>query len=286
MSKKFDWRAHLKVHPAADLFPLMAPDELRALADDIAANGLNLSVALANDGRLLDGRNRLDALALLDTLEVAPGSGPLPFRIKGTDHLCALQGDVDPYAFVISANICRRHLTAEQKRELIAKVLKAKPNASNNSIAKQVKANDKTVAAVRREMEGRSEIPNVDKRTDSKGRKQPATRPKHAKKDKPTPAEVERDKAECIALAQKAGLYKANQTDTEVAAFDTLVRELLRGLKGKKPQRFAKTTVALPLLGDLASFIRDVVAIRKLADDPSASAAQRKADYAASEASR
>jgi hypothetical protein len=100
-----------------------------------------------------------------------------------------------------------------------------------------------------------------------------------------TPAEMERE-AECIALAQKAGVYqKANPTDTEVAAFDTLVRELLRGLKGQKPQRFAKTTVALPLLGDLASFIREVVAIRKLADDPSASAEKRKADYAASEAS-
>jgi hypothetical protein len=34
----FDWRAHLKVHPAADLLPLLPPDELRTLADDMAAN--------------------------------------------------------------------------------------------------------------------------------------------------------------------------------------------------------------------------------------------------------
>jgi hypothetical protein len=36
----FDWRAHLKIHPAADLFPLLPPDELRALADDIKERGL------------------------------------------------------------------------------------------------------------------------------------------------------------------------------------------------------------------------------------------------------
>ena len=40
----------------------------------------------------------------------------------------------------------RRHLTAEQKREMIAKVLKAQPEKSNRTIAKQTKVDDKTVA--------------------------------------------------------------------------------------------------------------------------------------------
>jgi hypothetical protein len=88
--------------------------------------------------------------------------------------------DVDPWEAAISANIHRRHLTAEQKRELIAKLLKAKPKPkpkqSNRQIAKQVKADDKTVAKVRKELEARSEISNVDTRTDTKGRKQPAER--------------------------------------------------------------------------------------------------------------
>src|SRR5262249_30251866 len=87
-----------------------------------------------------------------------------------------LDRSTDPYEYVISANLHRRHLTSEQKRELIAKVLKAKPEASNAAVAKQVKADDKTVAKVRSELEGRSEIPNVNTRTDSKGRKQPAKR--------------------------------------------------------------------------------------------------------------
>ena len=40
---------------------------------------------------------------------------------------------VDPFELVTSLNIHRRHLTAEQKRELIAKVLKAEPEKSNRA---------------------------------------------------------------------------------------------------------------------------------------------------------
>jgi hypothetical protein len=66
----FNWRAHLKVHPAADLFPLMSEAELKELAADIRANGLRapiVSWALGGEF-LLDGRNRLDAMALLGLL--------------------------------------------------------------------------------------------------------------------------------------------------------------------------------------------------------------------------
>jgi hypothetical protein len=84
--------------------------------------------------------------------------------------------ETDPYAFVVSANITRRHLTAEQKRDLIAKLLKRQPETSDRQIGGMIKADNKTVAAVRAEMEGREEIPHVETRTDSKGRKQPAKR--------------------------------------------------------------------------------------------------------------
>jgi len=79
-----------------------------------------------------------------------------------------------PEEFVISANIHRRHLAAEQKREVIGSLLKANPARSDNATAKLAKVSDKTVTAVRREMEGRSEIPNVATRTDAAGRRQPS----------------------------------------------------------------------------------------------------------------
>ena len=83
----------------------------------------------------------------------------------------------DPYEYVLSANMHRRHLTGEQKRELIAKVLKAQPGSSNRKIAALTKVDDKTVGAVREKLEGSAEIPHVDKRQDSKGRQQPARKP-------------------------------------------------------------------------------------------------------------
>jgi hypothetical protein len=177
----FNWRDHLPVHPAAELFPLMSEAELRELADDIKQNGLRASVAIrSEDGSLIDGRNRLDALALAGLLSVDDKgrlwikcwNGTTWFDDRRELKACIISGD--PYAYALSVNAHRRHLTAEQKRELIAKVLKAKPDQSNNQVAKQVKADDKTVAAVRRGLESTSEFPKLEKTVgaDGKARKQ------------------------------------------------------------------------------------------------------------------
>jgi hypothetical protein len=178
MAKK-SWRDVLPIHPAAELFPLMSPDALRVLGADIRKNGLMSSVAVWSDGKsplqLLDGRSRLDAIES----EIGPAMVGAPSITAGEDFLACnnvivLDRSVDPYAYVISANIHRRHLTAEQKREIVAALLKANPERSNNATAKIAKVDDKTVGAVRAELERRSEIPNVSTRTDSKGRQQPA----------------------------------------------------------------------------------------------------------------
>jgi hypothetical protein len=44
-------------HPFANLFPLLEAEELRALKDDIARNGLHDPIVL-HEGQILDGRNR------------------------------------------------------------------------------------------------------------------------------------------------------------------------------------------------------------------------------------
>jgi hypothetical protein len=206
------WRAILPVHAAAELFPLMNPDELCTLGKDIRRRGMVSPIIIwsppdRDDKRefLLDGRNRLDAAAMVGLLAVDDDSGRLclrtsdglreiPRRHVGHGNLF----DTDPYRLAISYNIHRRHLTAEQKCELIAKVLKAKPEASNRQIAKQVKADDKTVAKVRANLESRSEIPNVETRTDSKGQKQQAHKP-----PKPTDPAV----AVAADLLLASGLY-------------------------------------------------------------------------------
>ena len=155
---KKSWRRWLRIHPAAELFPSLGKQDLRALADDIKQHGLRQAVSVIKgvDGNpvLLDGINRLDALELLGE-EIA---------LDNRKIFEQLPADIDADAFVVSQNIHRRHLTAEQKRELIGKRLVADPSKSNLQIAREVRADDKTVASVRRD----------ETRTDTRGRKQPA----------------------------------------------------------------------------------------------------------------
>src|SRR5262245_47422275 len=187
------WRDTLSIHPAAELFPRMSEAELAALGKDIRKHGLTSSIAVWSDGKspeqLLDGRSRLDAIEI----EIGPAIVGPPSVMAGKDFLAVnkvivLDRSVDPYAFVISANIHRRHLTGEQKHELIAKLIETDPTKSNRQIAKTVKVDHKTVASVRAEKEGRGESPHVETRTDSKGRKQPAR--KTTTKPPPVSAEV------------------------------------------------------------------------------------------------
>jgi ParB-like chromosome segregation protein Spo0J len=59
------WRETWKVHPAAEVFPLMEDDELEALGKDITENGLKQPIMMfdAEGGPVvLDGRNRLEAM--------------------------------------------------------------------------------------------------------------------------------------------------------------------------------------------------------------------------------
>jgi DNA-binding Lrp family transcriptional regulator len=164
------WRDFLPVHPAAALFPMMTRDELIALGEDIKKNGLRHRVAViefTDDGPILvDGRNRLEAMELVG-LEIV-------LEDVAMIACCREHGPgFDPYDYVISANIHRRHLTAEQRRDLIAKLLKATPDKSNRQIAKMVGASHPHIGKVRAELESTGDVETVTTSIDTKGRKQP-----------------------------------------------------------------------------------------------------------------
>jgi hypothetical protein len=186
------WRALLPVHPAAELFPLMAGAELRELGENIKGHGGLIQAVHLYKGKLLDGRNRLDAAELVGFTFDNAG-------LNGFAH--HLPDSVDPYEYVIAANLHRRHLTADQRRELIAKVLKAKPEASNATIAKQTKADDKTVARVRRKLESTSEIPKLEKTVGADGKRRGRPLKRKAATVETT---EERDRKTCIELNRKA----------------------------------------------------------------------------------
>jgi hypothetical protein len=240
-AKKQTWRDVLAVHPAADLFPMMSDVELDELGSDIAAHGLEHAIVLFTSNShddpvacddecdtdstvyLLDGRNRLEAMERkgikirykLDP--VCPsvvvehhhrrGFGDQPsssvLKLGWGDHDVGIVRRTDPYEYILSANVHRRHLTATQRREIVAKILKAQPEKSDRQIAKQTNVDHKTVGAQRTKLEATGEIPRSATRTgaDGKTRKPSATKPTKAKpaardlevvKD-PVPTEITRD---------------------------------------------------------------------------------------------
>ncbi len=145
-------------HPLAETFPMISGEELRELADDIQRHGLREQIVLF-EGMILDGRNRYRACKLNKFALTQANFKTLP-------------AGVDPQAYVVSVNVRRRHLTAEQKREVIAKLLKADPAKSDRRIAEVAAVDNKTVGSVRQRLEAREEIPHVETTTDKTGRKQ------------------------------------------------------------------------------------------------------------------
>lgn len=154
-----------RFHPLAEVFPLMEGEEFAALVEDIKKHGLRQSITLY-EGKILDGRNRYRAC-------LAAGKTP---------KFTTFKNETDPAAYVISVNIHRRHLTTKQKHELIAKLLKANPERSDRQIGEMAKTSKNTAAAVRRDLERRGQIDHVEKREDTKGRKQPSRKKKKAQR--------------------------------------------------------------------------------------------------------
>jgi ParB/Sulfiredoxin domain len=116
--KASHWRNVYKVHPAADVFPMMTDDELAKLGEDIKANGLRCPIVRyrEKDGNafLLDGRNRLEAI-----------------ERAGLTYRSCMDSEVysgDPVSLIIGLNIHRRHLTKEQQADLIVAAHKAGEN--------------------------------------------------------------------------------------------------------------------------------------------------------------
>lgn len=117
-----------KVHPAADAFPMMNTEQYEGLRDDIAERGQQEAIVYWK-GELVDGRNRLKACRELG--------------IEPTE--CELDDDVDPVAYIISANLHRRHLTTPQRSMVAAKLAtlkngRPKETPSNDEVSRRADA--------------------------------------------------------------------------------------------------------------------------------------------------
>jgi hypothetical protein len=217
--------SELRFHPLADIFPLMEGAEFDALVADIKAHGLAERIDLL-DGKILDGRNRYRAC-------LKAGVEPRFERhVTGAKTCCGPA--LNPVGYVISKNIHRRHLTAEQKRELIAKLIKAQPEKSNRQIAKTAKVDDKTVGAVRRELESTAEIPQLEKTVgaDGKARKQRAE--KKTTPAKPILSQVQRELEAKQAHINE--LERAREHDRDLADRLRLAEIKIAGLESENEE--------------------------------------------------
>lgn len=136
----------LKQHPLSSAFPSMSEADYQALKDDIKSNGQREPV-MVYEGMVLDGWHRYRACHEL-------GVKAQQFTFRGND----------PAAFVESANLHRRHLSASQRAIAVVAVRAwtpagkpleqaAKPNVAtvatlaktNAEMAKEAKVSPRTI---------------------------------------------------------------------------------------------------------------------------------------------
>lgn len=206
-------RNAVKPHPIAELMPAMSATEFDSLKSDIAAHGVREPIWMY-EGMVLDGRHRERACSELEKT--------CPAQIYDGD---------DPHAFVVSLNIHRRHLTTPQRRDVIAKLLKATPEKSDRAIADLARSDHKTVAAVRAVISANGEIPHKTERKETSGRNARGRKPNGSQppvKEKKTPSQSRAERIPEIARLIAAG-YSVKQIAQElgvtVANINTLMKE-------------------------------------------------------------
>jgi ParB-like chromosome segregation protein Spo0J len=149
------------------LLPPLGADEYARLKSSIAEVGVLVPVVYdAETSELIEGHNRMRAVAELRAEGVRVPDPPREIR--------RFADDTERVSFVVAVNVQRRKLSAVQRRDLVAEALRRLPSVSDRRLGLMAGVDHKTVGAVRAELEGRGEIPHVEARADSLGRRPPA----------------------------------------------------------------------------------------------------------------
>jgi len=102
-------------HELCCIFPRCSDEELQLLVSDIRENGL-LTPITRYEGKILDGRNRYLACQMLN-------KEPDYVDFDGTD----------PLPFVVSRNLCRRHLSESQRAMVAATIIELQRKENGRS---------------------------------------------------------------------------------------------------------------------------------------------------------
>ena len=122
------------------LLPALSVEEFEALKADIAAHGVHHPIEVDEHGRILDGHHRHRACTEL-------GIDP-PLRVVSN-----LDTDQDKRSHALRMNLSRRHLTRDQKRQVIAASITADPDLSDREHARRLGCSPTTVGTVRKQIE-------------------------------------------------------------------------------------------------------------------------------------
>ena len=135
------------------VMPDMAQDEYDALKEDIAERGVMIPIEFDEDGNVLDGHHRMKICAEL-------GIEDYPKIVRSG------MSETEKWTHARKLNMARRHLTREQRREMIRAQIKDTPELSDRQIAKMLGVSHSTVGIIRREL---IESGQVDESTTSLG---------------------------------------------------------------------------------------------------------------------
>lgn len=220
--------SNLQAHPEAERFPEMTDQELNALVEDIRARALIEPIDIY-EGKIADGRNRYKALKRI----AAEGGQPL---VAGYFNDLELPPKMSLKAWVFSKNIHRRHLTTEQKRGLIAELLKDDPSQSNRKIAEIFSVSHHTVGAVREAAEQVGKLPTSETRTGRDGKSQPvkktskrksarsSARGPQIKSSKNTVPSLNQNETKAVEKVHAAWVELGGDSQNEKAALDKIMQ--------------------------------------------------------------
>ncbi len=146
--------------------PALSYEQFVALRDNISVNGVVVPILVDSDGpkrKIIDGNYRK---------QIAEELG---YDCPEIVHPNLQEEEMRTLARAL--NLSRRHLTQEQKREMIADQIEETPERSNRWIAKQLGVHHATVGAVRGELQSVGQVAPLDRRTGNDGKLYPTTKP-------------------------------------------------------------------------------------------------------------
>lgn len=145
------------------VMPALPAEDYEALKADIAARGVMVAIEVDEYGNILDGYNRIKVCREL-------GINDYPVVVRSG------LSEAEKLTHARRVNLLRRHLSQEQRRQLVADELRGDPSRSDRQIAAGLGVDHKTVGAARDRLGGTGEIPQLEKTTGTDGKARPVNK--------------------------------------------------------------------------------------------------------------